>query len=283
VKSKGDTIGWVYDLGDWWEHQIVLEDVVKSSGVALLGGEMSCPAEDWEGNEVWQETVMKQLPYPVILDISILNYKETGQDKLRPMYGQAIFDASHFDLNHYKEQLKVSLGSNLRLQQPGVAKSFSGSTTGQPIEEIVRGSLAWCAGRECGGDGMMEDIVEEAEVVVEKTEDTVEEVVEDIKELIEEIEVVVGKTENVVEDEGVAEKTEDTVEEVVEDIEELIEEIEEVVAGKTENVVEEAVDVKKVEDVVETVTETIEDTVKPAVEIENISDVEEADLAEDLD
>merc|ERR1712183_313010 len=132
----------------------------------------------------------------------------------------------------------------------------------------------------------MEDIVEEAEVVVEKTEDTVEEVVEDIKELIEEIEVVVGKTENVVEDEGVAEKTEDTVEEVVEDIEELIEEIEEVVAGKTENVVEEAVDVKKVEDVVETATETIEDTVKPAVEIEdveNISDVEEADLAEDLD
>merc|ERR1712202_75718 len=131
----------------------------------------------------------------------------------------------------------------------------------------------------------MEDIVEEAEVVVEKTEDTVEEVVEDIKELIEEIEVV-GKTENVVEDEGVAEKTEDTVEEVVEDIEELIEEIEEVVAGKTENVVEEAVDVKKVEDVVETVTETIEDTVKLAVEIEdveNISDVEEADLAEDLD
>jgi len=157
LKSKGDTIGWVYDLGDWWEHQIVLEDVVKSSGVALLGGEMSCPAEDWEGNEVWQETVMKQLPYPVILeDIDILNYKETGQDKLRPMYGQAIFDASHFDLDHYKEQLKVSLGSNLRLQQPGVAKSFSGSTTGQPIEEIVRGSLAWCAGRECGGDGMME-------------------------------------------------------------------------------------------------------------------------------
>merc|ERR1712202_43257 len=117
-------------------------------------------------------------------------------------------------------------------------------------------------------------------------EEKMEEVVEDIKELIEEIEVVVGKTENVVEDEGVAEETEDTVEEVVEDIEELIEEIEEVVAGKTENVVEEAVDVKKVEDVVETVTETIEDTVKPAVEIEdveNISDVEEADLAEDLD
>merc|ERR1712096_84692 len=120
----------------------------------------------------------------------------------------------------------------------------------------------------------MEDIVEEVEGVVEKTEDTVEEVVEDIGELIEEIEVVAGKTE-------------ENVEEVVEDIEELIEEIEEVVAGKTENVVEEAVeevrDVKKVEDVVELVTETIEDTVKPAVEIENISDVGEADLAEDLD
>merc|ERR1712202_16485 len=120
----------------------------------------------------------------------------------------------------------------------------------------------------------MEDIVEEVEGVVEKTEDTVEEVVEDIGELIEEIEVVAGKTE-------------ENVEEVVEDIEELIEEIEEVVAGKTENVVEEAVeevgDVKKVEDVVELVTETIEDTGKPAVEIENISDVEEADLAEDLD
>merc|ERR1712096_203197 len=87
---------------------------------------------------------------------------------------------------------------------------------------------------------VVEDLTEEVEKLKEVVNEVVEEVVEDIKELIEEIEVVVGKTENVVEDEGVAEKTEDTVEEVVEDIEELIEEIEEVVAGKTENVVEEA-------------------------------------------
>merc|ERR1719186_2576462 len=84
LKMKGDTLGWVYDLGEWWEHQIVLEEVVQSSGVALLGGEMSCPGEDWGGNEIWQEIALKILPDSLILeDTGILNYKETGQDKLR--------------------------------------------------------------------------------------------------------------------------------------------------------------------------------------------------------
>jgi len=153
LKKKGDTLGWVYNLGDWWEHQIVLEEVVDSSGVALLGGEMSCPAEDWGGNEVWQGTMLNKLPGFCTVDSGcILNYKETGQDKLNYVEGLAVFDPSYFDLDHYKKQLKVSLGSHLRMQQPGGAKSFR---TYRYDSQPVSGLKPGCESRDVG-DGMVE-------------------------------------------------------------------------------------------------------------------------------
>merc|ERR1712096_318398 len=163
-------------------------------------------------------------------------------------------------------------------------EQIAGYKSEEDPDYVPSGATEESADDDSDAEEKMEEVVEDLTEEVEKLKEVVNEVVETTEKLVEEVEL---KMEDIVEEaEGVIEKTEDTVEEVVEDIKELIEEIEEVVAGKTENVVEEAVeevgDVKKVEDVVETVTETI----KPAVEIEdveNISDVEEADLAEDLD
>merc|ERR1712202_11366 len=163
-------------------------------------------------------------------------------------------------------------------------EQIAGYKSEEDPDYVPSGATEESADDDSDAEEKMEEVVEDLTDEVEKLKEVVNEVVETTEKLVEEVEL---KMEDIVEEvEGVVQKTEDTIEEVVEDIKELIEEIEVVVAGKTENVVEEAVDVKKVEDVVETVTETIEDSVKPAVEIEdveNISDVEEADLAEDLD
>ncbi|KAH8074064.1 hypothetical protein JL721_2624 [Aureococcus anophagefferens] len=47
-------IGYTYDLGDFFEHVITLEEVVDASAstgaVAVLGGAMRCPNEDGDGN-----------------------------------------------------------------------------------------------------------------------------------------------------------------------------------------------------------------------------------------
>merc|ERR1712202_23101 len=155
-------------------------------------------------------------------------------------------------------------------------EQIAGYKSDEDPDYVPSGATEESADDDSDAEEKMEEVVDDLTEEVKELQEVVNEVVETTKNVVEEVEL---KMKDIVEEaEGVIEKTEDTVEEVVEDIKELIEEIEEVVAGKTENVVEEAVeevgDVKKVEDVVELVTETIEDTVKPAVEIENISDVE---------
>ena len=62
ARRKGEKLVWVYDLGDYWEHLITVERVAAPSGVRLLDGEMSCPAENEHGNKRWQEEVLDLLP-----------------------------------------------------------------------------------------------------------------------------------------------------------------------------------------------------------------------------
>ncbi len=49
LQKPGDRCNYTYDLGDNWEHELLLEDVsAMSTGneVALLDGEGACPRED---------------------------------------------------------------------------------------------------------------------------------------------------------------------------------------------------------------------------------------------
>merc|ERR1712119_103305 len=154
----------------------------------------------------------------------------------------------------------------------------------------------------------VKEIVEKTEAVLEKSEAVVEDIIEKVEEVVDEVEEVVEEIEEVVaEIVVVAEKTEDIVEKVVEEIEEVVvkevEDVIEKVVGTIEDakkVVEDeeeisyveeaglAIDedvVKEVEYVVEKVVETIEEA-KKVVDVEDegeISDVEEAGLAEELD
>ncbi len=50
VQRSGDSFVYVYDFGDSWEHEILVEEMLPPTGTArCLGGERSCPPEDCGG------------------------------------------------------------------------------------------------------------------------------------------------------------------------------------------------------------------------------------------
>jgi hypothetical protein len=53
VAAKGARFLYTYDFGDWWEHEIVVEDVFGAEPEerypACVGGERACPPEDVGG------------------------------------------------------------------------------------------------------------------------------------------------------------------------------------------------------------------------------------------
>lgn len=56
LRKPGDTLDYVYDFGDYWEHRIKLAAACSgaeagSAGVACIGGRGACPPEDCGG--VW--------------------------------------------------------------------------------------------------------------------------------------------------------------------------------------------------------------------------------------
>jgi hypothetical protein len=53
VAAKGGRFLYTYDFGDWWEHEIIVEDVFGAEPderyPACVGGERACPPEDVGG------------------------------------------------------------------------------------------------------------------------------------------------------------------------------------------------------------------------------------------
>ncbi len=59
VVNAGDTILYIYDLGDYWRHEIAVEEILPADTgrptATCLGGERSCPPEDVGGPWGYQE------------------------------------------------------------------------------------------------------------------------------------------------------------------------------------------------------------------------------------
>jgi hypothetical protein len=51
LPRAGDAMRYVYDLGDWWEHEITLERIIEPDtgveGPVCVGGQGDAPVEDW--------------------------------------------------------------------------------------------------------------------------------------------------------------------------------------------------------------------------------------------
>jgi len=59
LKAPGDSVLYVYDLGDNWRHDVVLEKILPASGTMVrpvcLSGERHCPPEDVGGTSGYEE------------------------------------------------------------------------------------------------------------------------------------------------------------------------------------------------------------------------------------
>ncbi|GAA3457194.1 plasmid pRiA4b ORF-3 family protein [Dactylosporangium matsuzakiense] len=59
VAAKGARLRYTYDFGDWWEHEVVVEDVVPADlGLRYpmcTGGERACPPDDVGGPSGYRE------------------------------------------------------------------------------------------------------------------------------------------------------------------------------------------------------------------------------------
>jgi len=59
LRAEGDSVIYVYDFGDYWRHEIVLEKILAakndSKHPVCLGGERRCPPEDVGGVSGYEE------------------------------------------------------------------------------------------------------------------------------------------------------------------------------------------------------------------------------------
>ena len=90
LKRKGSKLTYIYDFGDWWEHQILLEEQTNGPELEIpicITGKKACPPEDCGG--LWGYYDMLE----VIKDKKHVEHKEMlewlGSD----------FDPDHFDKN----------------------------------------------------------------------------------------------------------------------------------------------------------------------------------------
>jgi len=62
VAGKGTRMRYTYDFGDWWEHEVQVEDVLPADPderyPLCLAGERACPPEDVGGPEGYAEFVV---------------------------------------------------------------------------------------------------------------------------------------------------------------------------------------------------------------------------------
>jgi hypothetical protein len=90
IRRAGDRIGYVYDFGDGWLHEILVEravhDPVASASIVCLAGARACPPEDCGGIGGYGE-----------FRVAITDPNHERHDELREWIG-GDFDPEHFDL-----------------------------------------------------------------------------------------------------------------------------------------------------------------------------------------
>jgi hypothetical protein len=101
LKGKGSKIKYIYDFGDHWEHQILVEEIEKDNGVLLHGvicldGKRNCPPEDCGG------------PWGYVRMIEVTkDPKNPEHEEIMEWLGEN-FDPEHFDLAETNQQMVES-------------------------------------------------------------------------------------------------------------------------------------------------------------------------------
>lgn len=98
IGTTGEAFVYEYDLGDSWEHQIVLEEVRPHEPLGqvavCLGGERACPLEDSGGVGGYYEKL------EVLKDRNHAEYEETKVwvESMAELMGRKGFDADAFNV-----------------------------------------------------------------------------------------------------------------------------------------------------------------------------------------
>ncbi len=98
ISEKGDTIEYEYDFGDGWEHDVLIEKVLKKESnmhyPVCTKGEMACPPEDCGGIFGFYELLS-----------TIENTEHPEHEEMKEWLGVA-FNPDSFDIDTVNERLK---------------------------------------------------------------------------------------------------------------------------------------------------------------------------------
>jgi len=157
-QKKGDSFRFTYDLGDLWEHFIVLDEIVpaeKSDGkVVVMEGANACPPEDSNGLENKGNG-----SYGDALKKKKINLSEASQAlNVAPKR----FSPTSFSLDQTQRRVLEALDSP---SSSGVGKSFnhhfspfSGNSSGDSIGRSVKKDQKFVS-VPVGGNTFMEEVV----------------------------------------------------------------------------------------------------------------------------
>ncbi|KAJ8503431.1 hypothetical protein ONZ45_g10857 [Pleurotus djamor] len=125
--KEGDKIGYLYDFGDKWRHNIIIERILSvddsDGSIKIVDGKGMCPGENLHGCFSYAEFmkeydqadyVGKQAKKREVLDCP--NYKGFGKPP-------ALVDLSYFDMNDANERLSDALASGNSVRSG--AKTFT--------------------------------------------------------------------------------------------------------------------------------------------------------------
>jgi hypothetical protein len=104
LRSPGDAMTYLYDFGDYWEHQVTLCQITNTTPAThlpfLIGGQRACPPEDCGNTRGYQEMIMA-LKRP--------NSKDAKEyyDWLGYKYSPEAFDPDFINKVYFKNFKKV--------------------------------------------------------------------------------------------------------------------------------------------------------------------------------
>ena len=101
VRKVGQKIRYIYDFGDYWEHEIVLEKKESSDSIYpyVLKGKRACPPEDCGSVS----------GYCQILEVLDKTNHSKDEEELLEWLGSS-YDPESFDIDEVNELLKIGQG-----------------------------------------------------------------------------------------------------------------------------------------------------------------------------
>ncbi|GAQ81064.1 hypothetical protein KFL_000690420 [Klebsormidium nitens] len=139
LTEKGARLGWTYDIGDMWRHELEVEDILspeESTGACeLLEGSGRCPPEDGHGNVRYNKTlqILKNKKHP--------EYRKKLAECGEACNVTGRFDFTEFNLAERQQALKEALASTASTQSGSKMYTTQLGGFGGNLGDLLRGRV----------------------------------------------------------------------------------------------------------------------------------------------